>query len=456
MIQHKTTTQIAAAKAGITTEAMREVARTEQLPPERIRELVEQGAAIIPANIKHRNLKPMGIGSELRTKVNANIGNSSLSSHVEEELAKLRTAVSYGADTVMDLSTGPDLNEIRSAIIEASEVPLGTVPIYEAACRVEETEEISGELLLEVIEEQAAQGVDYMTIHAGILFNHLDLAKSRRLGIVSRGGGILAHWMEEHHSENPFYTNFNNILEICHRFDVAVSLGDGLRPGCLADASDQAQFAELEVLGKLVKQCRQADVQCMVEGPGHIPLNEIAMNMRREAEICNDAPFYVLGPVVTDCAPGYDHITGAIGGALAGYHGAAMLCYVTPKEHLGLPEDEDVRQGVIAFRLAAHSADIARGRPSARDRDDQISMARADFDWERQFQLALDPDRARESRQASVRASNDAKGDDDSKSGKQDSDDQDYCTMCGPKFCPMRLHQSSSSSKSSNTDDPDN
>ncbi|MFW6414008.1 MAG: phosphomethylpyrimidine synthase ThiC [Verrucomicrobiota bacterium] len=444
MIKSKYSTQTAKAKAGIITPQMRQVATAELLPPERIRELVAQGAVIIPANLHHSNLEAMGIGSELRTKVNANIGNSSLSSNADEELRKLRTATSYGADTVMDLSTGSDLEEIRSTIIANSKVPLGTVPIYEAVCRVEEPEDITAELVLEVIEEQALQGVDYMTIHAGILFDHIELADNRRLGIVSRGGGILAKWMKENRSENPFYTHFPKILEICRRHDVSLSLGDGLRPGCLADASDEAQFAELKVLGELVKQCREADVQCMVEGPGHIPLNEIAMNMAREAELCANAPFYVLGPVVTDCAPGYDHISGAIGGALGAYHGAAMLCYVTPKEHLGLPEEEDVRQGVIAFCLAAHAADVARGRPAARDRDDEISTARANFDWEKQFQLALDPERARELREASLKAGGGAEKDSNSTNTPEytDENDDNYCTMCGPKFCPMRLRKS--------------
>jgi phosphomethylpyrimidine synthase len=383
------------------------------------------GRAVIPANIHHLNLKPAGIGTNLRCKVNANIGNSSLSSNIEEELDKLTTAVKYGADTVMDLSTGGDIDAIRGAIIRHSEVPVGTVPIYQAARSVSRVEELTTDDMIDVIESQARQGVDYMTVHCGLLFEHLPLANQRLIGIVSRGGSLMAHWMLHHHRQNPLYTEFDKVLEICRRYDVTLSLGDGLRPGCLADASDRAQFAELETLGELARRCWEKDVQVMIEGPGHVPFDQIDMNVAKEREICADAPFYVLGPVVTDVAPGYDHITSAIGATMAAYAGAAMLCYVTPKEHLGLPNAGDVKAGLIAYKIAAHAADIARRRPGARDWDDQISQARVAFDWERQFQLAMDPDTARAMHDETL---------------PQDAFKQaDYCSMCGPQFCAMRL-----------------
>ena len=434
----KFSTQLSEAVAGRLTQALKAVARDEQVPPERLRELVASGRAIIPANVNHTALNPIGIGSDLRTKVNANIGNSSVSSNLNEELSKLEIAGKYGADTVMDLSTGEALKEIRSSMLESCRMPLGTVPIYEAACQVDNTTDITADLLLQVVEEQARQGVDYMTIHAGILLEHLPLTEKRKLGIVSRGGALLARWMQHHGQENPFYTHFSDLLQICRRHDVTLSLGDGLRPGCLADSSDEAQFAELEALGKMVTECRKAEVQCMVEGPGHIPLNEIRMNMEQEEKICNGAPFYVLGPVVSDCAPGYDHITGAIGGALGAFYGAAMLCYVTPKEHLGLPNEADVREGLTAFRLAAHSADVARGIPAAQERDDRISEARSNFDWETQFRFALDPDKARELRQEALDESAHEPTGEEGTQNDNDEENQDYCTMCGPKFCPMR------------------
>jgi len=424
-------TQLALARAGILSEAVRQVAAREARPPEFIRAGVAAGRIVIPANVRHVNLAPIGIGAELLTKINANIGNSALTSNVECEIAKLKTAVAYGADTVMDLSTGADIPFIRQQLIAASTVPIGTVPIYEAVSRVDEPEDLTADLLLEVIAEQARQGVDYMTVHAGLLREHVPLATRRLLGIVSRGGAITARWMQAHSRQNPLYEHFDALLEICVEHDVTLSLGDGLRPGCLADASDEAQFAELGVLGELVRRARAAGVQAMVEGPGHIPLDQIAMNMRREAEECDDAPFYILGPVVTDCAPGYDHITSAIGAAVGAMHGAAMLCYVTPKEHLGLPNARDVRDGVIAYKIAAHAADIAKGLPGARDRDDAISRARAEFDWEKQFALALDPDKARELREESL-AERAARQDDT-------GEHQPYCTMCGPKFCSMRI-----------------
>jgi phosphomethylpyrimidine synthase len=401
---------------------------------------VAAGTVVIPANRQHAGLEPMGIGRELSVKINANIGTSALASGVEEELRKLEAAVRYGADTVMDLSTGAGVACVRAALLAQCRVPLGTVPIYEAACRVEDTNDLSAALLLETIASQARQGVDYMTVHAGLLQRHVPLACGRLLGIVSRGGAILARWMATHGAENPLYERFDDILAICRDYDVTLSLGDSLRPGCLADASDEAQFAELDVLGELVRRSRAAGVQAMVEGPGHIPLDQIAMNMEREREVCGDAPFYILGPVVTDCAPGYDHITSAIGAALGAMHGAAMLCYVTPKEHLGLPNARDVRDGVIAYRIAAHAADIAKGIPGARDRDDAISKARAAFDWEGQFGLALDPDRARELRAealAEQAQSADPAAAPATPGGK--AEPERCCTMCGPRFCSMRV-----------------
>lgn len=423
-------TQSARAARGEITSQIKRVAEREFRTPESVMKEVAEGRIVIPANINHKNLDPVGIGKSLYTKINANIGNSALSSCVRQELSKLATAIKYGADTVMDLSTGENIPQIRKAIIEASPVPIGTVPIYEMISRTKDVVKLTDSLILDVIQEQAEQGVDYMTIHAGLLREQLPMAAKRMLRIVSRGGSLLAVWMKKHNRENPFYTNFDKILEICAKYDVTLSLGDGMRPGCLADASDDAQFAELEVLGQLVKRCREAGVQAMVEGPGHIPFNEIEMNMKREEEFCCGAPFYILGPVVTDCAPGYDHITSAIGATMGAYHGAAMLCYVTPKEHLGLPNGEDVRNGVIAYKIAAHAADIALKKPHARDRDDAISKARAEFDWEKQFELALDPDRARDFRAEALKETGHAE-DHDKKSN--------YCTMCGPEFCSMKL-----------------
>jgi phosphomethylpyrimidine synthase len=423
-------TQIARAKAGEITPAIQRVAEREKRTPEFIRELVAAGKIVIPANINHAKLDPIGIGRELYTKINANIGNSALSSCPRQELEKLRRAIYYGADTVMDLSTGQNIVQIRRSIIEESTVPIGTVPVYEVLSRVKNAMDLSPELILDVIREQAEQGVDYITIHAGLLREHVPMAKKRLLRIVSRGGSIMAKWMKVHEQENPFFTRFDDILEICAKYDVTLSLGDGMRPGCLADASDEAQFAELEVLAGLVQRSRAAGVQAMVEGPGHIPLDEIEMNMKKERELCDDAPFYILGPVVIDCAPGYDHITSSIGATLGAFHGAAMLCYVTPKEHLGLPNAEDVRNGVIAYKIAAHAADVALKKPDARLRDDAVSRARADFDWEKQFELALDPERARELRQEAL----------NEKTGHHpNEDDNRFCTMCGPDFCSMRI-----------------
>ncbi len=427
-------TQLELAKDGMITPAMEWVANSEKCDAARIRDLVASGKVVIPANHNHAILKPIGIGSALTTKINANIGNSSTTSDIAQELDKLNAALNFGADTIMDLSTGADVDAIRQAIIDHSPAPVGTVPIYEALCRVDDAMDLTADLLLEVIEHQAKQGVDYMTLHAGLLRAHLPAARKRLLGIVSRGGAITAKWMVHNNLENPVYTEFDRILKICREHDVTISLGDGLRPGCLADASDDAQFGELEVLGELVKRCQEAGVQVMVEGPGHIPLDEIQMNMERQAELCNGAPFYILGPVVTDCAPGYDHITSAIGAALGAFHGAAMLCYVTPKEHLGLPNARDVRDGVIAYKIAAHAADIGKKLPGVRDRDDAISRARAQFDWEKQFELALDPAKARELRCEAL-----------SERGITEEPapmlKDKYCTMCGPKFCSMRISQ---------------
>ena len=420
-------TQMLAAKAGEITKEIKAVAASERIDAELLRQLVAEGKAVIPANINHTHLVPCGIGRALRTKVNANIGSSALSSCARHEHEKLQIALKYGADTVMDLSTGGDLNLIRRALIAKCPAPLGTVPIYEMVARAGGSN-ISRELMLEVMTSQAEQGVDYMTIHAGLLRKHVPLALKRKLGIVSRGGALLAAWMTETGHENPFYEFFDEILRICLKYDVTLSLGDGLRPGCLADASDAAQFAELDTLGELVRRCRAAGVQAMVEGPGHVPMDQIEMNMRREQEVCGDAPFYILGPVVIDCAPGYDHLTAAMGGMMGAYYGAAMLCYVTPKEHLGLPEADDVARGLTAFKIAAHAADIGLHRPGARDRDDAISDARAVFDWEKQFQLALEPERARAYRKQALEASS-----------KPDEHGSEYCTMCGPEFCSVRL-----------------
>jgi phosphomethylpyrimidine synthase len=419
-------TQMHFARQGVITEEMEYVAQRENLPPELIRSEVARGRMIIPANINHTNLEPMCIGIASRCKVNANIGASPTSSGLAEELEKLKLAIKYGADTVMDLSTGGgDLDEIRTAIIQASPVPIGTVPVYQALESVHgNVEKLSAEDILHIIEKQAQQGVDYMTIHAGILIEYLPLVRHRLTGIVSRGGGILARWMLAHHKQNPLYTHFRDIIEIFKKYDVSFSLGDSLRPGCLHDASDEAQLAELKTLGQLTRMAWEHDVQVMVEGPGHVPMDQIEFNVRKQMEECDEAPFYVLGPLVTDIAAGYDHISSAIGAALAGWYGAAMLCYVTPKEHLGLPNAEDVRNGLIAYKIAAHAADIARHRPGARDRDDEMSRARYNFDWNRQFELSLDPERAREYHDETLPA-------DIYKTAE-------FCSMCGPKFCPMQ------------------
>jgi phosphomethylpyrimidine synthase len=421
-------TQYQAARAGEITPEMEYVAKREQLSPDTVRDEVAAGRMVIPANKVHLagRLEPMGIGIAAKCKINANIGNSAVTGDVDAELEKLHTAVHHGADTVMDLSTGKDIDRIRRAIIDASPVPIGTVPIYQML------EELGGNIedmkpqhFLDMVEHQAKQGVDYMTVHAGVMLEHLSLTMNRVTGIVSRGGSLIAKWMMAHRRQNPLYTHFGELCEIMRDYDVTWSLGDGLRPGSIADASDAAQFAELEVLGKLVKKSWKYGTQAMVDGPGHIPMHQVQMNVEKEIEICQGAPFYVLGPLVTDIAPGYDHITSAIGAALAGWAGAAMLCYVTPKEHLGLPNNEDVKQGVIAYKIAAHAADVARGRPGSQDRDDALSRARFAFDWNEQFRLSLDPETARAYHDETL---------------PQDTfKSAHFCSMCGPKYCSMKI-----------------
>jgi phosphomethylpyrimidine synthase len=418
-------TQLRFAKEGVVTPEIKYAAEAELLDPEFTRQEIAAGRMIVPVNLHHPEAMPFLIGRKARCKINANIGSSAIVADPACELRKLEVAVKFGADTVMDLSTGGDIPGIRNAILRASTVPIGTVPIYEAVARVGDPLKLTADLLLEVIEEQAAQGVDYMTVHASILLRMMPLIERRLTGIVSRGGSLIAHWMLSHCEENPLYTHYDDLLEICRKYDVSLSLGDALRPGCLHDASDAAQFAELEVHGELARRARQRDVQVMIEGPGHIPLHEIEMNMKKEQELCDDAPFYVLGPVVTDIAPGYDHITSAIGGALAALYGAAMLCYVTPKEHLGLPDEDDVRDGVVASKIAAHAGDVALGKPGARDRDDAMARARFAFDWEKQFALALDGDKAR-------RLHDETLPDVAYKNAQ-------YCSMCGEQFCAMRI-----------------
>jgi len=420
-------TQMHYARQGIITEEMRFCAEREGVDPEFVRQEVARGRAIIPANIRHTSLQPTVIGKRFRTKINANIGSSPLSASVEEELEKLRTAIRWGADTVMDLSTGGNLDAIRQAIVEHSPAPVGTVPVYQLLTQVRSVEELNEDDFLDIVEHHAQQGVDFMTIHAGVLRRYIPLTEKRITGIVSRGGAIMAEWCLVHHKENPYYTHFDRLLEICQRYDVTISLGDGLRPGCLADANDEAQLAELRTLAELVKRAWAKDVQVMVEGPGHIPLHLLEENVRIQQEWCQEAPFYTLGPLVTDIAPGYDHITSAIGAAIVAWHGTALLCYVTPKEHLGLPNAEDVKQGLIAYRIAAHAADIAKGIPGARDWDDALSQARFEFDWNRQFELSLDPETARAMHDETL--------------PKEAHKFAPFCSMCGPRFCPMATMQ---------------
>lgn len=418
------TTQLIAARKGIITEVMKVVARLEGVPATLVRDEIASGKAVLPANPAHPMTRPAIAGRAFRTKVNANLGRSTERSEAGEELCKLDIALKAGADFVMDLSVGADLAAIRAGMLKASPVPLGTVPLYEAISRLNgKAMDLTAEVLIQVIREQAEQGVDFMTLHAGLLQRHVPLALKRKLGIVSRGGSLMAEWMLVHKKENPLFTHWDEIIEICRKHDVTVSLGDGLRPGCLADASDDAQFAELDTLAELVNWCRRDGVQVMVEGPGHVPFNQIQSNMERQQKICDGAPFYVLGPVVTDIAPGYDHITSAIGATAAAFHGACLLCYVTPAEHLGLPTGEEVHQGVIAYRIAAHAADVARGLPGARAIDDAMAEARFAFDWKRQFELSVDPDHARK-RYEQTRVCKESEA--------------DHCSMCGPDFCAMR------------------
>jgi phosphomethylpyrimidine synthase len=461
-------TQLEAAREGIITPAMQRVAAREIVSPEFIRAQLAAGALIIPANVRHlagtggqpvttepppaaaappsltvnqtvsqrrtwlddpaymtgqraaKRLDPLGIGRAITTKINANLGASPLSSGTTGELDKLRMALLYGADTIMDLSTGGDLDECRQRIIDHSTAPVGTVPIYSMIIG-RTIEQLDRETILRTIEHQARQGVDFFTIHAGLLKEHLPLLPRRTQGLVSRGGSLLAKWMTHHNRQNPMYELFDDISAIMRQYDVAYSLGDGARPGCLADASDPIQLAELHVLAELVRRARDAGVQVMVEGPGHIPMNEVAFNMETQRRVCDDAPFYVLGPVVTDVFPGYDHITSAIGATEAARAGAAMLCYVTPREHVGLPDLDDVRQGCVAYKIAAHAGDVARGIPTARAWDDEMARARADLNWKRQFELAFDGETACKLRDRSL------------------SDDADYCTMCGRDWCSQRI-----------------
>jgi phosphomethylpyrimidine synthase len=422
---HTNRSQMHYARQGVITEEMLYVAAREKLSAELVRSEVARGRMIIPANVNHPNLEPMCIGVASTCKINSNIGNSAVLSDIEGELEKLHYSVKYGADTVMDLSTGGDIPAIRKAIIGASPVPIGTVPIYEALSRVRRVEDLTAGVMLEVIEEQAEQGVDYMTIHAATLVQHIPLTTRRITGIVSRGGSILAEWMVKNHKQNMLYERFEDICKIFQKHDVSFSLGDGLRPGSVADASDEAQFAELKVMGELARKAWQYDVQVMIEGPGHIPMDQIELQVQKENELCDEAPFYTLGPLVTDIAPGYDHNTSAIGAAMIGWHGASMLCYVTPKEHLGLPNRDDVKAGIIAYKIAAHAADLARHRHGALDRDDELSRALYTFDWNRQFELSLDPETARAMHDETL--------------PDEGFKDAHFCSMCGPKFCSMNI-----------------
>jgi len=421
-------TQLHYARRGEITPEMRFIAVRENVEAEFVRSEVARGRAIIPANINHPESEPMIIGRNFLVKINANIGNSAVGSSIEEEVEKLQWATKWGADTVMDLSTGKNIHETREWIIRNSPVPIGTVPIYQALEKVGGVaEDLTWEVYRDTLIEQAEQGVDYFTVHAGVLLRYIPLTANRLCGIVSRGGSIMAKWCMAHHRESFLYTRFPEICELLKHYDVAFSLGDGLRPGAIADANDEAQFAELETLGELTKVAWDQDVQVMIEGPGHVPMHLIRENMDRQLEVCHEAPFYTLGPLTTDIAPGYDHITSAIGAAMIGWYGTAMLCYVTPKEHLGLPNKQDVKDGVIAYKIAAHAADLAKGHPGAQARDDALSKARFEFRWEDQFNLSLDPETAREYHDETLPA-------DGAKVAH-------FCSMCGPKFCSMKITQ---------------
>lgn len=431
-------TQLESARRGVITPEMEYAAIREnqnrnlhaatKITPEFVRAEIAAGRAIIPANINHKELEPMVIGRNFLTKVNANIGNSPVTSSIEEEVEKMCWAIRWGADTVMDLSTGKKIHETREYIIRNSPVPIGTVPIYQALEKVGGVaEKLSWEIYRDTLIEQAEQGVDYFTIHAGVLLRYVPLAAKRVTGIVSRGGSIMAKWCISHHQENFLYTHFSDICTIMRKYDVSFSLGDGLRPGCTADANDAAQFAELQTLGELTKIAWDHGVQVMIEGPGHVPMHQLKENMDMQLQYCHEAPFYTLGPLATDIAPGYDHITSAIGAAIMGWYGVALLCYVTPKEHLGLPNKDDVKQGMIAYKIAAHAADLAKGHPAARQRDDILSKARYDFRWQDQFNLSLDPDTARAFHDETL--------------PQENAKTAQFCSMCGPKFCSMKISQ---------------
>ena len=424
----KAPTQMRYAREGIVTPEMEYIGIREGIDPEYVREEVAKGRAIIPSNINHPESEPMIIGRNFLVKVNANIGNSAITSSIEEEVEKMLWATKWGADTVMDLSTGRDIHTTREWILRNSPVPIGTVPIYQALEKVgDNPEDLTWELYRETLIEQAEQGVDYFTIHAGVRLQYVPLTANRITGIVSRGGSIMAGWCLAHHQENFLYTHFEEICEILRTYDISFSLGDGLRPGCIADANDEAQFGELETLGELTQIAWEHDVQVMIEGPGHVPMHKIKENMDKQLEVCHEAPFYTLGPLVTDIAPAYDHITSGIGAAMIGMFGTAMLCYVTPKEHLGLPHREDVKTGVITYKIAAHAADVAKGHPMAQQWDDALSKARFEFRWDDQFNLALDPDTARDYHDETLPA--------------QGAKVAHFCSMCGPKFCAMKITQ---------------
>ncbi len=424
----KAPTQMRYAREGIVTPEMEFIGIREGIDPDYVRQEVALGRAIIPSNINHPESEPMIIGRNFLVKVNANIGNSAITSSIEEEVEKMLWATRWGADTVMDLSTGRDIHTTREWILRNSPVPIGTVPIYQALEKVgDDPSELTWELYRDTLIEQAEQGVDYFTIHAGVLLRYVPLTANRITGIVSRGGSIMAGWCLAHHQENFLYTHFEEICEILRTYDISFSLGDGLRPGSIADANDEAQFGELQTLGELTKVAWEHDVQVMIEGPGHVPMHKIKENMDRQLEVCHEAPFYTLGPLVTDIAPAYDHITSGIGAAMIGMYGTAMLCYVTPKEHLGLPHREDVKTGVITYKIAAHAADVAKGHPMAQQWDDALSKARFEFRWDDQFNLALDPDTARDYHDETLPA--------------QGAKVAHFCSMCGPKFCAMKITQ---------------
>ncbi|MEW9502563.1 phosphomethylpyrimidine synthase ThiC [Jeotgalibacillus marinus] len=421
-------TQLHYARKGIITPEMEFIALRENMKPEFVRDEVAKGRAIIPNNINHPESEPMIIGRNFHVKINANIGNSAVSSSIEEEVEKMTWATRWGTDNIMDLSTGKSIHTTREWIIRNSPVPVGTVPIYQALEKVNGVaEDLTWEVYRDTLIEQAEQGVDYFTIHAGVLLRYVPLTAKRLTGIVSRGGSIMAQWCLHHHKESFLYTHFEDICEIMKSYDVSFSLGDGLRPGSIADANDEAQFAELETLGELTKIAWEHDVQVMVEGPGHVPMHLIKENMDKQLEVCKEAPFYTLGPLTTDIAPGYDHITSAIGAAMIGWYGTAMLCYVTPKEHLGLPNRDDVREGVITYKIAAHAADLAKGHPGSQKRDDALSKARFEFRWKDQFNLSLDPERAIEYHDETLPA--------------EGAKTAHFCSMCGPNFCSMRISQ---------------